>query len=53
MFKKFLKTLVKILGTIMAIPIGLACGILATPFIIICLVAEATTAIIQDIWRIR
>lgn len=50
---KGLKILLRILGTIVCVPLGIAGAILLTPFVLIALLVSIPVTIIEDIWEIN
>jgi hypothetical protein len=51
--KKFGEILLKILKTIVAVPLGVVGSILLTPFYLIVFIIAFSSAIIEDIWEIN
>ena len=48
-----LKILLRILGTIVCVPLGIAGAILLTPFVLIALLVSIPVTIVEDIWEIN
>lgn len=51
--KKFGEILLKILKTIVAVPLGVIGSILLAPFYLIVFIIAFSSAIIEDIWEIN
>ena len=51
--KKFGEILLKILKTIVAVPLGIVGSILLSPFYLIVFIVTLSSAIIEDIWEIN
>lgn len=51
--KKFWNIILKILKTIIAVPLGIVGSILISPFYLILFLIAFSTAIIEDIWKIN
>ena len=51
--KKFGEILLKILKTIVAVPLGIVGSILLSPFYLLVFIIAFSSAIIEDIWEIN
>ena len=51
--KNFLEVLLKILKTIVAVPLGIVVSILLLPFYLLAFIIVLSGAIIDDIWEIN
>jgi hypothetical protein len=51
--KKFGEILLKILKTIIAVPLGVVGSILLSPFYLIVFIIAFSSAIVEDIWEIN
>ena len=51
--KKFGEILLKILKTIIAVPLGIVGSILLSPFYLLAFIIALSSAIVEDIWGIR
>lgn len=51
--KKFGEILLKILKTIVAVPLGVVGSILLSPFYLIVFIIAFSSAIVEDIWEIN
>ena len=50
--RKFFNILLKILRTIICIPLGIIVAILLMPFYLIAFIVNISTAITEDIWEV-
>lgn len=51
--KKFGEILLKILKTIIVVPLGIAGSILLSPFYLLVFIIAFSSAIVEDIWEIN
>ena len=51
--KKFGEILLKILKTIIAVPLGIVGSILLSPFYLLVFIIAFSSAIVEDIWEIN